>query len=192
MAEHVCYQIVESESRVFTFRAHLPSQSIPPLGALVQVETTEGQVIFGVVYRALVLRDDFLEQLGALNAAEVSSFFGDTNQFNVPVELSVASVGYRQPDGTIRQALPLRPPVFLDRVALCTQDEIVQFTRQLDYLYLLFNAVTDDDLIVEHVKLLVQAHQDKGNDFLLTVTRKVVRQLLDNPLRADRILSYLE
>lgn len=192
MAEPVRYQIVESESRTFTFRAHLPSQAIPPIGSLVQVHTFEGHTIFGVVYRALVLRDEVLEQLGALTLEEFSQYFGDLSQFGVPVEVSVASVGYRQQgDSAALQVLPARPPVFLDRVTVCSQDEVVQFTRSLAYLHLLLNAVNDDELVATHLRLVAQAHKDEGKVSLSDLARELARRLIYEPWRADRILSYL-
>lgn len=192
MTERTRYQIIESESRTFTFRAYLPSQSIPPLGALVQVNTIENRTIFGVVYRTLVLRDDFLEQLSGLSRDEADQFFGGLDQFGVPVEVSVASVGYRDSNGMIQQSLPARPPVYLDTVTVCEQDEVAQFTRRLSYLYLLLDAVTDDKLIAEHIKLVAQAHPDRGEAFLLDVAREIARRLIYDPWRADRILSHLE
>jgi hypothetical protein len=76
----------------------------------------------------------------------------------VPVEMTVLAVGYEQ-DGNIHHLLPPRPPLSLDVIYLCDEQEIARFTERLGYLRHILTAkdIPVGDLIAAHIQHAARA-----------------------------------
>ncbi len=100
----------------------------------------------------------------------------------VPIEISVLEVGYRE-HGMIHRRLPPRPPLSLDRVTLCPPQEVLAFTEKLGYLRLVLRQRIGDipveQLIVAHI---AQGYAARGNDqaWALKAAGDLIAQLRDD------------
>jgi hypothetical protein len=98
----------------------------PSFGALVR-DPRSGLPIYGLIYDIHIDDDGLVRQLVTAEGVDESVIADNRVNRNVPVEMSVLSVGYRQA-GTISHLLPPRPPLSLDVIYLCDEQELCQFT----------------------------------------------------------------
>jgi hypothetical protein len=103
---------------------------------------------------------------------------------NVPLELSVLTVGYKL-DGKISHLLPPRPPLSLDVISLCTREEVRQFTSAGRFGYFRHLLRAQDlpvgELLTAHIQQAAAAHAEAGN----TEWRNAATQELITLLRDD-------
>ena len=99
----------------------------PAFGALVTVPVAPGYQIYGLIYDIHIDDDGLVRQL--VTAGDISNEVMRDNRERriVPVEISVLAVGYEQA-GRIFHLLPPRPPLSLDVITLCLDEEVVKFT----------------------------------------------------------------
>ncbi len=85
----------------------------------------------------------------------------------VPVEIGVLALGYEQ-DGQIWHLLPPRPPLSLDAIYLCTDEEVARFTGagNLGYLRQIMRDQDKpvDELLAAHLRQARHAQEAAGND----------------------------
>jgi hypothetical protein len=83
---------------------------------------------------------------------------------NVPVEISVLAVGYRQ-GARIYHLLPPRPPLSLDVIYLCSPAEVVKFTAAGHFGYFRHVLAAKDipiaEVLAAHIRQASAAHPDR-------------------------------
>src|SRR3989337_2049004 len=99
----------------FVVGCRVSQLNLPSFGALVSVPLEDGYQVYGLIHD-IHIDDDRLNR-------------------NVPVEMSVLTVGYQQ-DGRIYHLLPPRPPLSLDMIYLCSAEDLRRFTRAGRFGYL--------------------------------------------------------
>ena len=99
----------------------------PSFGALVQVALDGDYQVYGLIHDIHIDDDGLVRQLVTADDVEDAIIADNRVNRNVPVELSVLTVGY-QLDGKISHMLPPRPPLSLDVICLCTPEQVRQFT----------------------------------------------------------------
>jgi hypothetical protein len=99
----------------------------PAFGSLVRIPLIDRIQIYGLIYDISIADDGLVRQL--VTAHEVQPEVFDDNRINrsVPVEFSVLHAGYDQ-DGRISHLLPPRPPLSLDEIFPCADEEVARFT----------------------------------------------------------------
>ena len=99
----------------------------PSFGALVRAPLGNGYQIYGLIHDIHIDDDGLVRQL--VTSEKVTDAVINDSRVNriVPVEMSVAAVGYEQ-DGQIFHLLPPRPPLSLDVIYLCDDKEVQRFT----------------------------------------------------------------
>ncbi len=99
---------------------------VPSFGALVRAPLEDGYNVYGIIHDIHIDDDGLVRQL--VTASNVSDDVLRDNRENriVPVEMSVLAVGYEQ-NGKTYHLLPPRPPLSLDVIYLCNDNEINQF-----------------------------------------------------------------
>jgi hypothetical protein len=160
-------------------------------GGLVRVSTRNGALhIYGLVHDITVPDDLMVKQLAVTPATSEEQWQDQLENRQLPIEMSVLAVGYRE-GGDIRRRIPPRPPLSLDRVELCTPAEIREFTEKLGYLRLVLRQylreVPIEQLIVAHI---VQAHaarkgdddeaRKKADEWALKAAKELIAQLRDD------------
>jgi len=114
---------------------------------------------------------------------------------NVPVEMSVISVGY-QLDGRIFHLLPPRPPLSLDLIYLCSAEELCQFTSAGRFGYFRLILRNPDlpvgELIATHLQQAQAAQQAAGNrEWVSNAARELITLLRDDYASLMAVLGAL-
>jgi hypothetical protein len=142
----------------------------PSFGALVRVPLERGYQVYGLIHDIHIDDDGLVRQLvtaDAIDAASLDAVIADNRlNRNVPVEMSVLAVGYRQ-DGRIFHLLPPRPPLSLDMIYLCDDVEICQFTAagRFGYFRHILRAVDlpVGELLAAHLQQTSRAHRQASD-----------------------------
>ncbi len=99
---------------------------VPRFGALVRVELKNDYCVYGLIYDIHIDDDGLVRQLATASKVEANVINDSRENRIVPVEMSVLTVGYEQ-DGKISHLLPPRPPLSLDMIYLCGDEELNRF-----------------------------------------------------------------
>lgn len=156
----------------------------PAFGSLVKAQPVdEREAIYGLIYDMHIDDDPLVRRLVLAENPPEAIINDQRDNRLLPIEMSVLAIGYAQ-NNTIRHSLPPRPPLNLDPVELCQeQDEIIRFTNNLGYLRLILRAqggnVPVDQLLVAHI---TQIHYLRGsdNDWAMRVIAELVELLRSN------------
>lgn len=138
----------------------------PAFGSLVKAQPVdEREAIYGLIYDMHVDDDPLVRRLVLAENPPESVINDQRENRLLPIEMSVLTVGYGE-NGRFRHHLPPRPPLNLDPVQLCLdQDEVARFTADLGYLRLILRAggsgVPVDQLLVAHI---THVHHLRGGD----------------------------
>lgn len=140
--------------------------SAPAFGGLVRIPLQDGYGIYGLIYDIHIGDDGLVRQL--VTAEGISDDVIEDNRVNrnVPVEVSVLHVGYRQ-SGHIYHLLPPRPPLSLDAIYVCGPKEACSFTEvgRFGYFRHILRAsdVAVGELLAAHLKLISTYHNSNGH-----------------------------
>ncbi|RME41404.1 MAG: hypothetical protein D6794_00675 [Deltaproteobacteria bacterium] len=135
----------------------------PSFGALVRAPLTDSSEVFGLIYDIRIEDDGLVKQLVTAEGVDEYVIADNRLNRNVPIEMSVLSVGYREA-GRIYHLLPPRPPLSLDTLYLCPPEEVRAFTAagRFGYLRLILQAkdAPVGELLAAHIKQAAAAHAD--------------------------------
>ncbi len=166
---------------------------IPAFGSFVRAEgQSRGGAIYGLIYDVSVEDDPFVRQfIGANPPEEVVRDQRENRQ--VPIEVSVLAVGCGAGE-TIRHCLPAQPPVTLDWLYQCNDEEVRAFTERFDYFRLVLEAreVPADELLAASLRAAAAARpKSERETFLVMAGRELVRLLAGQPTRLEGLLRRL-
>ena len=138
----------------------------PSFGALVRVALDGDYQVYGLIHDIHIDDDGLVRQLVTADGVEEAIIADNRINRNVPLEMSVLTVGYRL-DGKISHLLPPRPPLSLDVIYLCTPDEVRQFTSSGRFGYFRHVLRAADlpvgELLAAHIQQAGAAHAEAGN-----------------------------
>jgi hypothetical protein len=115
-------------------------------------------------------------------------------QRRVPVEASVLCVGFQENTGEIRQTLSAQPPITLDDVFNCDDDEVMQFTRKLDFFRLVLDArdTPCDELLAASIRLSRDVRVvSQRETFIRDCGRELARLLANDSARLESVLRRM-
>jgi hypothetical protein len=167
---------------------------VPRFGDLVKVPLPDDSHIFGLVYDVQVRDDPAVRQLILAGEMEPEAVLDQRENRLVPIEISVLVVGYQR-DKTTVQGLPPQPPLSLDTLIMCDEADIRAFTKQLDYIRLVLNAVQipTDQLLITNLRRAAEVYPpETRRQFLLNVGRELARLLSFDLVRLDGILRRIK
>jgi hypothetical protein len=180
----------------FVAGCQVSQEQIPALGVLVQVPLASSTNIYGLVYDIHIDDDGLVRQL--ITAGEIQEAVIADNRLNrnVPLEVSVLAVGYRQAD-RIYHLLPPRPPLSLDSIYLCSDEEICRFTPtgRLGYLRHILRArdLPVDELLAVHLLQAGRAHRQAGEfEWVEQATQELIILLRDDYATLMNVLGALK
>lgn len=177
-------RVLRASTTGFSVGCRVNQLSGPSFGCLVKAQPMDSdEGIYGLVYNMHIDDDPLVRRLILAENPRPSVIEDQRNNRLLPIEMSVLTVGYEQ-NGELVHGLPPRPPLNLDPVFLCLeQDEVTRFTEEPAYLRLILRAVDTpvpvDQLLVAHVQ---QTYAYRGQDTAWALD--VVRSLIDL-LRSD-------
>jgi hypothetical protein len=186
-------RVLRAGTRGFAIGCTVMQPEIPAFGSFVRVHGgASGQAIYGLIYDVSVEDDPFVRQfIGANPPEEVVRDQRENRQ--VPIEVSVLAVGCGT-EGTIRHCLPTQPPVTLDWLYQCSDEEVRAFTARFDYFRLVLDSreVPADELLAASLRAGAAARPESEREtFLVEAGRELVRLLAGEPTRLEGLLRRL-
>lgn len=140
--------------------------SAPAFGALMRIPLKEDYSIYGLIYDIRIEDDGLVRQLVTAEGIDEEVIADNRVNRNVPVEVSVLHVGYRQA-GKVYHLMPPRPPLSLDAIYVCGPKEACAFTGHGRFGYFRHILRAADlpvgELLAAHIKLVSGYHADFGN-----------------------------
>jgi hypothetical protein len=176
-------RLLRANATMYTVGCRIGETDLVRFGSLVRATSRAGQLdIYGLVYDITIVDDLMVKQLAISPGMTDEQRQDQLERRQVPIEMSVLAVCYRE-DGAIHRRIPPRPPLSLDRVSLCSPDEIQRVTEKLGYLRLILRQrigeIPIEQLIVAH---LVLAYEARGHDdpWALRAAGELIAQLRDD------------
>lgn len=186
-------RVLRAGTRGFVIGCAVMQPDIPTFGSFVRAEGQKpGSGIYGLIYDVSVEDDPLVRQfISASPPEEVVRDQRENRQ--VPIEVSVLAVGCSDGDH-IHHCLPAQPPVTLDWLYQCTDDEVRAFTARFDYFRLVLEAreVPADELLAASLRAATAARPEAERDaFLVEGGRELARLLAGDPVRLEGLLRRL-
>ncbi len=186
-------RVLRAGTRGFTIGCAVMQPQMPTFGAFVRADGhAPGSTIYGLIYDVSIEDDLFVRQfIGAQTPDEV--VLDQRQNRQVPVEVSVLAVGWGE-SGRVRHCLPPQPPVTLEWLRLCTDEEVRAFTERLDYVRLVLEAreAPADELLAASLHAAAQARPaSERTFFLVEAGRELARLLAADPVRLEWLLRRL-
>lgn len=184
--------VVETSSTEFTVHCY-ELYNAPPLGSL--VKTIGDESIYGLVCNVATLPLDPARRPMARGKNEPDQESVYRNNPQLPkllrTDFETLIVGFQDNNG-IHQYLPPSPPKILAFVQACTADELLSFTKQLDFLPLLLtrNATLNDEVIASFFRQVASNYSDPTT-FLIRAGRQVAKLIPHDLQRVDTLIARL-
>ena len=187
-------RVLRAGTRGFAIGCAVMTPDIPAFGSFVRADgLTPGSAIYGLIYDVSVEDDPFVRQfIGANPPEEVVRDQRENRQ--IPIEVSVLAVG-RGDGETIRHCLPAQPPVTLDWLYQCSDEEVRTFTTRFDYFRLVLESreVPADELLAASLRAAAAARPGHEREaFLVEAGRELARLLVGDPVRLEGLLRRLQ
>ena len=151
----------------------------PAFGALIRAPLSDSYQVYGLIHDIHIDDDGLVRQLVTADNVSEEVMKDNRERRIVPVEMSVLAVGYEQ-DGKVHHLLPPRPPLSLDVIYLCDENDIVRFTGKFGYFRHILNAkdAPVSEVIAAHIQQAGAAHKDKA--WKDRATQEVITLLRDD------------
>ena len=167
----------------------------PAFGCIVRIPLEAGYQIYGLIYDIHIDDDGLVRQLVTADSIPEAVILDNRTNRNVPVEISVLFIGYQQ-SGVIFHLLPPRPPLSLDLIYLCEDDELCRFTSHGRFGYFRHVLQSEElpvgELLAAHLQQAGGAHGSAGQaDWIAAATRELITLLRDDYPRLMNVLGAL-
>jgi hypothetical protein len=167
----------------------------PYFGALVRAPAGPGYTVYGLIHDIRIDDDGLVRQLVTSESIDPSIIEDNRLNRNIPLEISVLAVGYREKD-RIFHLLPPRPPLSLDRIFLCDPAEICAFTGagRFGYFRLILRSadLPVGELISAHLLQAQSAHAANGHlEWSQLAMQELITLLRDDYPTLMSVLSAL-
>lgn len=186
-------RVLRSSTTQFAIGRRVLETNVPRFGDFVKVPGGMVTNIIGLIYDVSVNDDAVIRQLILAEGLEEEIILDQQENRLVPIEVSILIVGYQR-DKTYIQSLPPQPPISLDKLEVCNEDEVIKFTENLNYLRLIIKAsdIPTDELIAATLTHAAEIRaREARRDFLIKSGREVARLMNSDLIRLDAILQQL-
>jgi hypothetical protein len=167
----------------------------PAFGALVRVPLDPTYNIYGLIYDIHIDDDGLVRQLITAEGVDDEVIADNRLNRNVPLEMSVLSVGYRQGERYFH-GIPPRPPLSLDAIYLCDAPDVLAFTSAGRFGYFRHILRAQDlpigELLAAHLQQAGEVHRLAGDaEWLHRATQELIILLRDDYPSLISVLSAL-
>jgi len=142
------------------------SLDLPQLGGMVVMQPSDNFQIFGLIYDLHIDDDGLVRQLVTTENIRPEVIADNRNNRTVPVEFSIVFCGY-QHNQQVFHLLPPRPPLTLEEIYVCDDQQLTTFTAAARFGYFRHILRGQDypvaEILASHLKLAAQAHQIHHN-----------------------------
>ncbi len=181
-------RLLRANTSGFVVGCRVSQLDTPSFGALVRVPLQEDYEIFGLIHDIHIDDDGLVRQLVTADGVEEAVIADNRLNRNVPVEMSVLAVGYRQGErsrGRIYHLLPPRPPLSLDAIYACEPEELCRFTAAGRFGYFRHILRAADlpvgELLAAHIRQASSVHHAAGDArWIERATQELITLLRDD------------
>jgi hypothetical protein len=167
-------------------------QPLPDFGTLVSIPLDNKLKAYGLVTDIHIDDDGLVRQLAITGSIPAEVIEDNRVNRNVPVELSVLFIGHASED-RVSHLLPPRPPLSLDSIYSCDNEEIARFTSagRLGYLRHILGAedVPTADLLAAHLLQAGSVHTD--GLWLRSAVQEIITLLRDDHAVLSAVLGAI-
>lgn len=177
-------RLLRSTTNNFVVGCRVSQLTTPSFGALVRAPLEDGLQIYGLIYDIHIDDDGLVRQLVTAEGIDQAIIADNRLNRNVPIEMSLISVGYEQ-DENIYHLLPPRPALSLDVIYTCNDQEICRFTSAGRFGYfrhiLRAKEIPTSELLAAHLGQAQTAHKICGKpDWIQSATQELIVLLRDD------------
>ena len=195
MRQYEIGRLLRAGTTGFVVGCRVAQIDAPSFGALVRVALDGDYQVYGLIHDIHIDDDGLVRQLVTAEAVEEAVIADNRVNRNVPLELSVLTVGYKL-DGKVSHLLPPRPPLSLDVIYLCTPDEVREFTScgRFGYFRHLLRAsdLPVGELLAAHIQQTGISHAEAGNtEWRNAATQELITLLRDDYAMLMSVLGAL-
>lgn len=188
-------RVLRSSTAGFSAGARVNQLDTPSFGMVVKAVPLGGEreTVYGLLYDVHIDDDPLVRQLVLADTVTEETISDHRHNRIVPVELSVLAVAYAAGD-TLIHALPPRPPLSLDPVYICSQDEIHALTQRFEYFRLVLNTseVPAEQLLAANLLMAAQVRPpDEQYAYLVGAGREAARLLSGDLPRLENLLRLI-
>ncbi len=166
MTEIQIGRLLRAGTSEFVVGCRVNQLEAPSFGALVRAPLGDSYQIYGLIYDMRIEDDGLVRQLVTASGVDDAIIADNRENRNVPLEMQVLTVGYRE-GNAIRHLLPPRPPLSLDVIYLCGDDEVREFTSAGRFGYFRHILRAQDlpigELLAAHIQQASMAQTAGGN-----------------------------
>lgn len=191
---NVIGKVLRAETRSFVFGCRVERQSVPIFGSLVRTRIQHRDTtIYGLIYNIAIEDDGMTKMLSVAEDVRAEDIAWQRAR-RVPVEASVLCVGYAEAGADVRYALPAQPPITLDEVHACEDDEVERFTARVDWMRLILDSrdVPTEELLAASIRIAREAHPEAARTaFTRTCAHELARWLANDARRLESTLRRI-
>ncbi len=188
-------KLLRADNRAFVAGCRTKELIAPALGALCKVRLEDGLEIYGLISNIVINDDSLVRQL--VSGISIPTEYTEDNRHNrnLPVEINVLCVGFQE-GGQIYHRLPPRPPLSLDALYLCDDEELARFTTTGRYAYFRHVLRLEDqpveEILTAHLARARQAHASRGDlDWYTGACKELIVLLRDDYVGLMNVLNAL-
>jgi hypothetical protein len=157
---------------------------VPSFGCMVRIPLEGDYQVYGLVYDIHIDDDGLVRQLVTAGEVPPAVIADNRANRNVPVEISVLFTGYEQA-GKVSHLLPPRPPLSLDRILLCEDDDLRRFTSHGNFGYFRHVLRAQDlpagELLAAHLQQANEIYKGTGDpDWFQRAASELIGLLRDD------------
>jgi hypothetical protein len=177
-------RLLRASTSGFVVGCRVSQLDSPTFGGLVRVPLGDGNQIYGLIHDIHIDDDGIVRQLVTADNVAAAIIADNRVNRNVPVEISVLTVGYQQ-NGQIKHLLPPRPPLSLDVIYQCNPEELRQFTATGRFGYFRHVLRAQDapigELLAAHIEQAHAAHLEaRDPQWASRATHELITLLRDD------------
>src|SRR5512146_124626 len=184
MSELEIGRLLRASTTACVVGCRVSQANVPGFGGLVRIPLDPDYAIYGLIYDIHIEDDGLVRQLVTAERVDEDVIQDNRANRNVPVEVSVLHVGYRQA-GQVRHLLPPRPPLSLDAIYVCGAKEACAFTEAGRFGYFRHILRAADlpvgELLAAHIQLVNRCQTEYGNcSWVSSAVQELITLLRDD------------
>jgi len=178
----------------FTAGCRVSQFTVPTFGELVRAPLGDSYQVYGLIHDIHIEDDGLVRQLVTSENISVEVLKDNRERRIVPVEMSVLAIGYEQ-DGKIYHLLPPRPPLSLDVIYLCDDEDVCRFTSVGRFGYFRHLLGVKDtpigEVMAAHLGQAARCHGLNGDAWKERATHELITLLRDDYSTLMAVLGAL-